>query len=615
MRRMAGFAAALSFTVPSVTTVPLGSGRASAATVPTAPTAPASDTAPTAPASGPWLLRWGATMGGSQALTPAQAVTDAQSVNLLIGLSHTFGNYTSQMRLANPSLKLVYYLNALYGTNGTYDETWYLHDANGQRVISTNFNNPLMDPTNVGWIQSRVTECQNALASTGWDGCYLDMLGTGTLTPTYLTSVPLNPTTGVAWTDTDWLTATAHLAATVSAALPNAYVVGNGLGTGVQYFTSSRGPSSLLLGALVGADAQGFVRGDQDLPTQFRRETSWKMDVDMLIDAGHRGKTVLAESKVWLSGVTQDQKDAIHRYALATFLLGANGRQYWYWSDTGSESAIVEDLPYDHVNIGTPLGQYAKMLGVYQRRYTGGLVLVNPTPSAVTVPLPSGQWTTLNGTLMQGYMTLAANTGDVLSTLAPWGLAPSVETGLVSNITPTSATVSGGVNPRGSATTAWAELGPDSTLGTLSAPVPVGSGKNETPVQINLTGLTPGTTYSYHVDASSSAGTKAGADLTFSTPLPAPTVRTGNAGGAGALAASLTGYVNPNGLATTYRFEYGPDTSYGSSSAGLPAGSGTVFVTEHVLVSGLFVGVLHYRIVATNSTGTTYGSDATVRIL
>ena len=74
--------------------------------------------------------------------------------------------------------------------------------------------------------------------------------------------------------------------------------------------------------------------------------------------------------------------------------------------------------------------------------------------------------------------------------------------------------------------------------------------------------------------------------------------------------ATLNGMVNPNGLATTYYFEYGTTTGYGTPTTTVSAGSGTDNVTVNANISGLTAGILiHFRLVAINSDGTTYGSD------
>jgi phosphodiesterase/alkaline phosphatase D-like protein len=79
--------------------------------------------------------------------------------------------------------------------------------------------------------------------------------------------------------------------------------------------------------------------------------------------------------------------------------------------------------------------------------------------------------------------------------------------------------------------------------------------------------------------------------------------------------ATVGGSVNPVGRAATYQFDYGTSTSYGSSvpSPAGSAGSGTSAVTESASLTGLRPGTTyHYRIEATNATGTTDGPDRTV---
>lgn len=74
--------------------------------------------------------------------------------------------------------------------------------------------------------------------------------------------------------------------------------------------------------------------------------------------------------------------------------------------------------------------------------------------------------------------------------------------------------------------------------------------------------------------------------------------------------ATLNGTVNSNGLTTTYHFEYGTTVSYGSTTPNASTGAGTSDVSVIADISGLDSGTTyHYRIVATNSAGTTHGAD------
>lgn len=90
----------------------------------------------------------------------------------------------------------------------------------------------------------------------------------------------------------------------------------------------------------------------------------------------------------------------------------------------------------------------------------------------------------------------------------------------------------------------------------------------------------------------------------------APDVVTGTATQVGADSVRLTGTVNPNGLSTTYYFQVGFTTAYGSTSPMLSAGSGSVPLFVESTPSGFVPSnVYHYRLVAYNSEGTTYGQD------
>jgi hypothetical protein len=105
-------------------------------------------------------------------------------------------------------------------------------------------------------------------------------------------------------------------------------------------------------------------------------------------------------------------------------------------------------------------------------------------------------------------------------------------------------------------------------------------------------------------------------DCNSSQPPPpsAPAVTTSAASGVTNTTATLNGTVNPEGAATTYQFQYGTSTGYGSVTPASPAsaGSGSSAVGESANLSGLSASTTYdYRLVATNATGTTDGSNQT----
>jgi hypothetical protein len=95
-----------------------------------------------------------------------------------------------------------------------------------------------------------------------------------------------------------------------------------------------------------------------------------------------------------------------------------------------------------------------------------------------------------------------------------------------------------------------------------------------------------------------------------------PIVGATSATGVSGSSAVLHGYVNPNDHPTTYRFEYGPTTAYGSATTqgSLPKSKSTYAVTA--TLTGLEAETTyHYRVVATNSKGTTRSLDVSFTTL
>jgi hypothetical protein len=94
----------------------------------------------------------------------------------------------------------------------------------------------------------------------------------------------------------------------------------------------------------------------------------------------------------------------------------------------------------------------------------------------------------------------------------------------------------------------------------------------------------------------------------------APTATPGDASALTDTQASLAGTVNPQGELTSYAFQYGTTTAYGQQSALSSAGSGAADVPVTADLAGLTAGTTyHYRVIATNASGTTVGVDRTFR--
>jgi hypothetical protein len=188
---------------------------------------------------------------------------------------------------------------------------------------------------------------------------------------------------------------------------------------------------------------------------------------------------------------------------------------------------------------------------------------------------------------------------------------PTATTGDAGTPSASAVTVSGTATPYRSASYHF-DYGTTTSYGSSTAATPLAAGNTAAPASANLTGLAPGTTYHYRLVVTNVDGATTGGDRTFTT-ASAPTVHTGVATNVKQNSATLTGTVDAHGAAT-FTFQYGTATSYGSqtTSTTVPAGSGAVPVTANL--KGLKAGqTYHYRLVATNASGTTNGADATFR--
>jgi hypothetical protein len=200
---------------------------------------------------------------------------------------------------------------------------------------------------------------------------------------------------------------------------------------------------------------------------------------------------------------------------------------------------------------------------------------------------------------------------------------PIVTTGEPTGATDSSVTLTGHIDPagRGDIVECHFEYGFDQSYGDVipCVPDPASSPPGShftapTDVTATINGLSPKTVDHFRLVATNeNDATAAGADNTFSTTA-APAITALTAKNLTATSADLVGQIVPNGLETTYRFEYGETPDYGSVA---PIPDGALSASEEqqevsVHLEDLTPGVVyHYRLVAENASGSTTVEDHT----
>jgi len=169
------------------------------------------------------------------------------------------------------------------------------------------------------------------------------------------------------------------------------------------------------------------------------------------------------------------------------------------------------------------------------------------------------------------------------------------------------------VNPQGLATTYAFQYGTNTSYGDTTGNASAGSGTAARDVSVTVRGFTPGVTYHYRVVATNADGTTAGADHTLRTALPpakAPAIIATAPFAPSANGVTFTAVVNPNAASTTYRFQYGTSTAYGLETFGKSLGASVVPQPVSFTIGSLAPRTTyHFRVVASNRGGTTFGPD------
>lgn len=315
-----------------------------------------------------------------------------------------------------------------------------------------------------------------------------------------------------------------------------------------------------------------------------------------------------------------------------------------YVADSGPDAVYVFSslggfLPPSWEGAGTPAGSFGRGNGYV-------FVGVNPTSGHVYVAdtfhhvvdefgagtaedyvgqltgTPEGAFTRPQAVVIapaSGRVYVADQSG-VVDVFGPDVTVPDVTTEVATNPSATSATLHGTLNPAGvPVTDCHFEYGIDTSYGQsvpcVQTPAALGGGTSPVPVSADVSGLQPDTTYHFRLDAANADGANSGQDASVFT-VTAPVVEGESFADVGSASATISAQVNAGGLATTYSVEYGTSAAYGSSTPVASLGVSESASGVLVQLDGLQAETTyHFRLLASNSLGTTRGEDVTLNTL
>jgi hypothetical protein len=196
-------------------------------------------------------------------------------------------------------------------------------------------------------------------------------------------------------------------------------------------------------------------------------------------------------------------------------------------------------------------------------------------------------------------------------------LAPAAVTGGATGVERDVAVLHGSINPRGQSTQYWFEYGRTERLGARTAATDGGNASDSFEVDQQIGSLRGGTTYRYRVVARNATGTTQGAVRTFRTasaPAPKPVATTRPVRDITQTTATLAATVNNRSRDATYRFEWGPTTSYGQSTPATPLPANAQNVDVTAALTGLTANTTyHVRVVLQVANETVRGADRSFR--
>jgi hypothetical protein len=305
------------------------------------------------------------------------------------------------------------------------------HDKDGGVVKVRDWPNWMIVPDNPKWLEYQKKMVAD-LMSSGYDGLYVDSLGSAPIETGYVLTKAINPATGKPYTKQEWLAAEIKMVEATKQALPKGkLIVMNGLSNGTRYWAEPEaGSPRVFLPYFDGGFAESIWRAAWTPLNEWPTPEKWMLDIRMVQDVDRRGLYGFWWTKgASVGGVPKDEGTSQglipqwRRFALASYLLAAGPKSYFNFTANDKERGhAAEYYPEYDAPLGTATGSMQQIgeTGVYWRPFSGGFVMVNPGAKTVEDLRPTGtenaEFTAAGeDRKLRAPFTIAAHTGLILT--------------------------------------------------------------------------------------------------------------------------------------------------------------------------------------------------------
>jgi hypothetical protein len=338
--------------------------------------------------------------GPANTRTAANWQTAAMTHDVLVGSpGKVYGDKIPQLHTWNPNLVVLHYDlgpytikdSALYNDLMANHREYFARDKNGNLITvkavsgSPAFpKNTLMDQGNPGWQAVHAQRAKDLVDRYGFDGSYVDSMGSGPFTGT-TTGQPMNPRTGAVYTPDQWLKDGGDDLSAVKAAIgANKFLFSSGLVNGPAYVKNTHYLSD---SASDGIMTDSWMRLASAAPTAYPALKTFQANLDMVEALQNKGKSFFGWTKVWNSSSTPEQTAAWNTFAEASLLLVKASHAYYQFDPAFKVDRTTVWYPAMQAKLGAASGHYAydAATGVYSRDFANGRVTVNPAAHTASI--------------------------------------------------------------------------------------------------------------------------------------------------------------------------------------------------------------------------------------